>query len=639
MRLKSVWISEYKNLKDIKLNFGGQSFIDIFVGKNGSGKSNFFEALLEIFRHLYEFDPRAENECFDYSMSYEIEGLTVEIAWKKRQLTINGHPEKNTRKAPLPDNVLIYYSGHNSKVSELVHSYETDFKNAIKKADIQDTRKFIGIGKEYKQLLLTVLLLQKDDNKAKRFICEKLGIVSIADDIKITLMRPYYARGKKGFDIVINDETDRYWKPEGITKDFLNKLIVCRADGAKAPLRAEGYFSDTDHYILYLDIEAIQREFAGYSLQEIFRQFDNLKTLEMLTDISIPITLLDGTQATTDHFSDGQYQSVYIYSIIEIFKDHNCLTLLDEPDSFLHPEWQFEFLKQVFEVAESDVSKNHVLLSSHSASTICSLPDSHLNLFDIREKRVDIYKMSKNEIISSLSKGFIKLSEDESVLRIENAIRSNSKPVLFVEGPSDVLILESAYRKLYETDQIPILFQDAFNRGFVRVLMSRNDIYEKYPQKVFFALFDFDDAYEDWRELKGQHCVTDLCCGLCKKLHEKNGYALLLPISDNELKAQVWDDSNPIEKIKPNPYFSIEHLFWGLTETNGYFNEKTVNGEKIIVFKGDNVKVKFAENIVSKLPKENFEIFRPMFEFIKANCSSASSGQGNSLSAESATSG
>lgn len=54
MRLKSLTLSQYKNLKDFSLSFDGSSFIDVFVGKNGSGKSNLFEALILIFRHLYE---------------------------------------------------------------------------------------------------------------------------------------------------------------------------------------------------------------------------------------------------------------------------------------------------------------------------------------------------------------------------------------------------------------------------------------------------------------------------------------------------------------------------------------------------------------------------------------------------------
>lgn len=56
MRLKSVSISKYKNLKDFTLNFDSDSFMDVFVGKNGSGKSNLFEALIEIFRHLHKYD-------------------------------------------------------------------------------------------------------------------------------------------------------------------------------------------------------------------------------------------------------------------------------------------------------------------------------------------------------------------------------------------------------------------------------------------------------------------------------------------------------------------------------------------------------------------------------------------------------
>ncbi len=45
MRLQSVYISQYKNLKNFTLNFDGNSFIDVFVGKNGTGKSNLFETM------------------------------------------------------------------------------------------------------------------------------------------------------------------------------------------------------------------------------------------------------------------------------------------------------------------------------------------------------------------------------------------------------------------------------------------------------------------------------------------------------------------------------------------------------------------------------------------------------------------
>lgn len=43
MRLKHIYISNYKNLKNFSLDFDGDSFIDVFVGKNGTGKSNLFQ--------------------------------------------------------------------------------------------------------------------------------------------------------------------------------------------------------------------------------------------------------------------------------------------------------------------------------------------------------------------------------------------------------------------------------------------------------------------------------------------------------------------------------------------------------------------------------------------------------------------
>jgi predicted ATP-dependent endonuclease of OLD family len=74
MRLLSVRISQYKNLRDFTLGFEGDGFIDIFVGKNGSGKSNFLEALIEIFDHIFAFDPDAAGPGFDYAISFEIAG-------------------------------------------------------------------------------------------------------------------------------------------------------------------------------------------------------------------------------------------------------------------------------------------------------------------------------------------------------------------------------------------------------------------------------------------------------------------------------------------------------------------------------------------------------------------------------------
>ncbi len=625
MRLKSVYISQYKNPKEFTLNFDGNSFIDVFVGKNGTGKSNLFEALIEIFRHLYEYDKNKEELDFNYSISFVVDGIETKIAWTSGELKINGQKRKTISKTIsktiLPDNVLIYYSGHNDTVANLVKKYEDKFRARIKNANFDESRRFIGIGSEYKELLLSVLLMQPQDNKAQQYICKKLTIQQIGLEVKLILKRPAYAEKNSSFDIENNDESYRYWKAEGITKTFLDRLSQCISTASGNPVRDEGYFEKDDQYILYFDIAQIQQEFSDFSSQELFRQFDNLKTLNMLKEISIPLKLEDGEDATISYFSDGQFQSVYIYSIIEIFKDRNCITLLDEPDSFLHPEWQFEFLNQISDIPDTNAQNNHVLMSSHSAATLCCIEEPTITLFQIENSKVQSSKEPKKKIINSLSNSYIQYSEDESKLLIENVIRNSAKPILFVEGISDVIILNTAFKKLFPDEDISILIQDAFGCGFIKILLSRDDIFTEYPDKQFFALFDFDGAYEDWRELTGTLIVNDIDKGFCKKLSNKNAHIFLLPIPENELKIQVCDDSHPIEKIKSKPHFCIEHIFWEPLQKSGYYIKKELHGCEQICFKEDKKKkVKFAKEVIPNLDAACFEVFRPMFDFIRSHC-------------------
>lgn len=627
MRLKSVFISKYKNLKNFTLSFDGVSFIDLFVGKNGSGKSNLFEALIEIFRHLYEFDNKG-GIGFEYIVKYEISGKETEIIWSAGELSADGKVCKEIDDTLLPDNVLIYYSGHNDTVSSLVRRYEMDFSKRIKGASSNESRRFIGIGSEYKQLLLAILLAQTAENRARQFICQKLGIAKLGmrkpgtDDLtepvlRLVFKRPLYANSNK-FNIEYNNEYDRYWKAEGITKGFLDRLTQCVVQSPGGITVSEGYFASDDRYILFVDIAKLQQHFADFTAQKLFRQFDNLKTLGMLEDISVPLILNSGLDANISHFSDGQFQSVYIYSIVELFKDRNCLILLDEPDAFLHPEWQFDFLRQVFDITGAAAKTSHVLMSSHSAATLCPIEDQQINLFRIENSVVSCCRRSKKDVIHELSDSFIQYSEDESRLLIDNVIRSSSRPILFVEGPSDVSILNTAYKKLYPNEDIAILVQDAFDRGFIKVLFARNEVFAAYPDKQLFALFDFDDAYDDWRDLGGVHQVTDIGLGLTRKLDGKNAYTFLLPVPENQLRDQVWDDANPIEKIKPNPHYCIEHIFWGVHGLDDWFRTDPKSGA--IKFKGDKHKVKFAKEVVPTLSAPSFEYFRPIFEFIKSKC-------------------
>ncbi|QWF70574.1 AAA family ATPase [Methylomonas paludis] len=630
MRLRSVFISQYKNLKDFKLRFDGASFIDVFVGKNGSGKSNLFEALIEIFRHLDQLGRADNNIDFDYKLNYEIGGQETEIEWKSSKLRINQDEDRKTLgQTPFPDNVLIYYSGHNTTVTGLVAGYEEAFRRRIKGANLDDTRRFIGIGPEYKSLLLAVLLAQPEDVRAHLFIRQKLGIDKLGitkpgtDNLtepvlRIEFQRPEYARGKKVFDIELNDETDRYWKADGITKTFLDTLSNCRWGNTEGLPVTEGYFQNGDRYVLILSISKLQQEFHG-KWQDLFRQFDNLKTLGMLDSISVPLRLASGGEGNITHFSDGQFQSVYIYSIVELFKDRNCLILLDEPDAFLHPEWQFDFLRQVFDITDTAAKSSHVLMSSHSASTITCAKESVINLFAFDGDKVTLTKVNKADVIKSLSAGLITFTESEARLNIQHVLKNTSGPVLFTEGITDEMILETAWTKLYPTEKICFEIQNAFSCGFQRNLIKDNTLYQNHPGRTFFSLFDFDEAYNDWNQL-GQDVQTDPGLCLVKKRSGCESYALLLPVPTNgQIRKQV---INPHTggNYGNRSLLTIELLFHGIAGLDAYFTVDTERTDGFIKFVSDSQKVTFARDVVPTIDVVHFAVFRPLFDFIKSKC-------------------
>lgn len=621
MRLKSVWINQYKNLNNFSLDFDSDSFIDIFVGKNGSGKSNLFEALIEIFRHIYEFDRGGSIINFDYSILYEINGDDTSISYKEDNLKINDRVRRTIGQTPLPDNVLIYYSGHNTIISSLLKSYQETFSRRIQTASLDESRRFIGVGSEYKELLLAVLLMQPEGNKAREFICSKLGIINVSNEVKIVLDRPFYAVGED-YNIDIHVPESSYWKPRGITKDFLDKLSECISPHRSGPMREEGYLSRDDRYVQYFDISKIKEKFIENSSLDLFQQLDNLKMIGMLSEITITITLENEFETDITNFSDGQFQSVYIYTVTELFKDRNCITLLDEPDSFLHPEWQFDFLKQVFEITEAAANTNHVLMSSHSAATLINHNSHQICIFSLENNQTQSRMVNKNYAINQLSSDMIKYSEDEQILSILRTINIERKPIFFTEGSTDPDILKTAWHKLY-AEPMPFIPIYAFNCVYLRPLLQDERILNELHRQPVFGLFDFDEAYNEWNYLKVKwgEIETDPYKGISTGDEIKKRYAFLLPVpSIPDVEKLVIQDRATKTHFAHKSKMGIEHLFYGDPQTHEYFEKELIpGGAEIIVFK-ERRKTTFAKEIIPMIEPTHFEVFRPMFEFIKSKC-------------------
>lgn len=527
---------------------------------------------------------------------------------------INRAKRRTTSSAALPDSILVYYSGQNNHVAGIVERFEARFRRKIRGASLKESPRFIGVGPAYKKLLLLLLLLLPEEKPARHFLCTKLGILGNKDQFRLVVSRPIFA-DKRNYDHL--DPADLFWRTAGEARRFLDELLRCVKGGATPGALHD---RERDEYLIDIDVELFRRVFSGKSQFDIFNSFNTLKILGMLGDISWPVTLQGIEISDLAMFSDGQFQSVYIFAISELFKDKNCITLLDEPDAFLHPEWQFDFLKQTHAISDQAAKSNHILMSSHSAATLIPDISTKVKFFDLKEGVANCYTIPKRIAIEKLSSNLIKYTEQEQILSIINAIQIEKKPVFFTEGSIDPIIIKEAWDRLYKTE-LPFIPFYAFSCSYLKQLLADDRISKEMNGLPVFGLFDLDKAFDQWNGLKGELIEKDPFKGRAKKIDGRNAFAFLLPVPANaEIRAQVIKVPATGECFGGESLCEIEHLFYGDLRTAEFFErEAAPGGGSRIVLKSDAQKERFATDVVPGLADKYFEVFRPIFELVKKN--------------------
>ncbi|GHB04765.1 hypothetical protein GCM10009069_29180 [Algimonas arctica] len=612
MRLKSVRIQGYKNLSDLTITFDGPEFIDILVGKNGSGKSNFLEAIVEAFDHLYNLKKHISPPTFSYHISWEIAGVEYDVSWDGIELrpSKGGKTLKTLRTFQLPDNIIIYYSGQNETITDLIRRYRNAYRRSAGRKSVASLPNFIGIGPDYKSTLLAQMLMLPEDNPARQILCKKLDIQEIMETATLVLRRPSNVAKKKYFDPF--EEDNAYWGAKGVTFDFLEKLKGCILS---FDTLGSLYDREADQYNLPINIEKFRQVFADTTDDDVFCLFNTLRAFDMIEDIYIPIRLAHAAEVSSKAFSDGQFQSVYLFAISELFKSRECLTLLDEPDSFLHPEWQFEFLEQMKQISDQAACSNHFLMSTHSASTIAANVETRLRVLERGDDGVVASERDKSEVITDLSAGLITFTEDELRLDIEQVILHHDSPILFTEGPTDRLILKTAWAKLFPDENMPFVIESGNGCKFLRFLFKDETFKEAHHGRTLFALFDFDKAYDDWFQF-GTLMQEDLAAGLVKRRENSQHYGMLLPVPDIEIvRRQVINDAG--DHYGNQSLMTIEHLFYACPEVKGRFRQVMNRQGNLIEFTAAaGRKREFAEVTIPTIDRLYFEPLRPIFDFI-----------------------
>lgn len=426
MKIKSLKVSDFYILKDFEIEFNNN--LSVLIGENGSGKSTILELIADIFGHLHKFfvlkDKTAEfienyEVVYDY-VRYNVL-YTIEIHSQQSidnsyctfvpKIWINGEElsiAQIERKyggmtTLLPQKTILGYAGISDHLKTLSEHFEKKYKREIIRENneysfsplnLPQERPFIYIKPEHLSMLIVSLFfsgnLQDTD-----FLSEYLGLDKNECRISIVFKKPSWTRKPK----------EKWWGASGnVALQFLQAMDFY-AD--KEDWDKEKNDILTCHFDGTVNLEMAFADLNAYSKDIAFTILDTLLFDDLLSKIIISWELDNGDEMDLTRLSEGQKQILLTLGANFVFGENdNLLYLYDEPDVFLHPQWQQEYISKF--LYYNDLS--HVIITTHNPILIGDLHKEQI--YEIQKgKKVDSNNYSYGRDMNSILEDYFKVDE------------------------------------------------------------------------------------------------------------------------------------------------------------------------------------------------------------------------------------
>lgn len=403
MRIKSVHIGYgdgllgFKNLNQFEIAFNQDEPNSVLLGQNATGKSNFIEALILIFKYLDLKKIPKDNDYFDYRIVYSCRGNAIDVEQKKRKqsFTINGQTTSKKKffetKEYLPKYVFTYYSGLSNRLHKLFWEHQEKFyRNIIKKDfdrdNLDDLRRLFYVQPTHSFfVLMAFFALQENSDSSQEFLKKTFNIVGL-ESILFVLKKPSW-KGKGD---------SRFWGADGLVKEFLNSVW----DYSLAPIYNKEtenidyrhtksveklflYISDNDKlkkfvkdYFTSLNVEATNTS--------LFKAMESTYISELLDEVRVKVKKEVDGEVTFKELSEGEQQLLTVLGLLKFTQDDESLILLDEPDTHLNPMWKWEYLENLNTIIyDSSEKKNssQIIINTHDPLVIGSLEKEQVVIF------------------------------------------------------------------------------------------------------------------------------------------------------------------------------------------------------------------------------------------------------------------
>ena len=451
MKLISLWVENYKNLHNFKMDFT-DSKVTMLIGTNGSGKSNILEVLSEIFYGLYK--SATPELSFNCEISYEINNQKIVFLRKSGykymtlgECDINLDEYKQNRELYLPSRIITSYSGETKRLWESY--YSSIYKEYTDKLidAVTPTLRMQYINHYHWSIILIILSIFKSEEYSK---LKLPGIKSVEFR--------FSNRDIKGF---VKNDVVKLLEKLNYTK---NGKYSCSFDNLKKTF-------DTDY--------------IASDLFNLFVLASLPKDQKFITNIGINFG-----SYTMSSLSEGENKKLLLKAIYEILADQDTLVLLDEPDTYIH-ESEKSFLRELINAHNEDVG--YTVLTTHSSVLTSLFNTKEIKGLQKSSSNITVVNKENFDLLDSLFGS--KMSRI-----ITNDYIQSDKPFLVLEGKDDVNYISKALEVLkVKNEKYKILdFNIISCNGTGNAQYFKSEIEKIMPSdKKYIYIFDRDDAGKD----------------------------------------------------------------------------------------------------------------------------------------------
>lgn len=398
MRLDELWIEDFKNLRNLYVDFDEDSPYTVLVGQNGSGKSNLIEAVANIFRNL-DLD---EVAPFSYRLQYYCRGNLVNLAAKKgehptfrvrhtnegelAELPRTKFMKLDERERPLyrPAFVFGYYSGPTDRLATLFEKHtERFYRLIINEKALSEAKKKRVSSNALRRLfyaktlhgqfaLLAFFMSAGAEGDDDREFLRKHLLIDGLDSVLFALRRPPWP-SRKG--------DPRFWNAQGEVRDFLSHLF----ESALVPMRmlrriAVDLAKNPSVESLYLflkDADALEHVYGKYygNQYAFFTALESTHISKLLGEVRtrVRIKSKEGERSITYRdLSEGEQQLLLVLGLLKFTAEEETLFLLDEPDTHLNPAWSVQYLEFLDRFTANRASC-HIVMATHDPLVFAGL--------------------------------------------------------------------------------------------------------------------------------------------------------------------------------------------------------------------------------------------------------------------------